>query len=266
MTEEQRKAIGLKRFSIISPILNGQVSNKAEYFRKVASEPIDMPVYGMRRYSEKTFQDWLSGYMRGGIDALINTSRSDKGKSRKINDALAERIITDRRRDPTVPVTVLYEELLSDGAIKHGEVSLPSVYRFIEDMTLRGELKVHESDEKETRRFSHEHAGDLAQIDILYGPRVKEQGKWKQAYLHMVLDDCTRFPLHSQFYLSQAFEAHRHCFKEAVLKFGSPRICYTDNALIYRSQQFEYICASISCTLLHSQPFVPQGRGYVKTA
>ena len=140
MTEEQRKAIGLKRFSIISPILNGQVSNKAEYFREVASEPIDMPVYGMRRYSEKTFQDWLYGYMRGGIDALINTSRSDKGKSRKINDSLAERIITERRQNPVGPVTVLYEKLLSDGTIKHGEVSLPSVYRFIEDMTLRGEL------------------------------------------------------------------------------------------------------------------------------
>jgi len=80
----------------------------------------------------------------------------------------------------------------------------------------------------------------------------------------MVLDDCTRFPMHSQFYLSQAFEAHRHCFKESVLKFGAPRLAYTDNAQIYRSQQFEYICASIGCTLLHSRPFVPKGRGKVE--
>jgi hypothetical protein len=130
-------------------------------------------------------------------------------------------------------------------------------------MALRGELQ-EVTDEKESRRFSHEHAGDLAQIDVLYGPRVRENGKWKPTYLHMVLDDCSRYPLHSQFYLSQSFEAHRHCFKEAVLKFGSPRIAYTDNAQIYRSQQFEYICASIGCTLLHSQPFVPRGRGKVE--
>ena len=38
----------------------------------------------------------------------------------------------------------------------------------------------------------------------------------------------------------------------------------TDNGKIYRSQQFEYICASLGCTLLHSQPFVPQGRGKVE--
>jgi len=263
MSEEQRKAVGLKRFSIISPVLNGQVANNAEYFKAVAAEPIDMPGLGMRRYSEKTIQSWLSSYMRGGIDALINANRKDKGQSRKINDALAEKIIEERRQNPSVPITVLYEKLLSDGVIKPGEISRPTVYRFVEDMALRGELQ-EVTDEKESRRFSHEHAGDLAQIDVLYGPRVRENGKWKPTYLHMVLDDCSRYPLHSEFYLSQSFEAHRHCFKEAVLKFGVPRIAYTDNAQIYRSQQFEYICASIGCTLLHSQPFVPQGRGKVE--
>ena len=264
MNEEQRKAVGLKRFSIISPVLNGQVPNNAEYFKEVAAEPIDMPGLGMRRYSARTMQGWLSGYMRGGIDALINTNRSDKGQSRKIDDSLAERIIEERRQNPSVPITVLYEKLLSDGAFKPGEVSRPTIYRFIEDMSLRGELQEVADDEKETRRFSHEHVGDLAQIDVLYGPRVRENGKWTPTYLHMVLDDCSRYPLHSQFYITQSFEAHRHCFKEAVLKFGVPRIAYTDNAQIYRSQQFEYICASIGCTLLHSQPFVPKGRGKVE--
>jgi len=264
MTEEQRKAVGLKRFSIISPVLNGQTTNNAEYFRKVAEEPIDMPVIGVRRYSEKTLQGWLSDFNRGGIDALINVGRSDKGKSRKINDAMAEKIIAERRQNLALPISVLYEKLLADGSIQHGEISLPTLYRFIEDMTLRGELQEQDTEEKETRRFSYEHAGDLVQIDILYGPRVKEHGKWISSYLHMALDDCTRFPLHSQFYRSQSFEAHRHCFKEAVLKFGCPRIAYSDNAQIYRSQQFEYICASIGCTLLHSQPFVPKGRGKVE--
>jgi hypothetical protein len=264
MKEEQRKAAGLKRFSIISPVLNGQVTNNAEYFRKVAEEPIEIPGRDPRRYSIKTLQGWLSDYMRGGIDALIVINRSDKGKSRKINDALAEKIITAKQENPLMPTTVLYEKLIAEGALDPNDVSRPTVYRFIEDMTLRGEFKEVAADEKETRRFSHEHAGDLVQIDILHGPRVKERGKWVTAYLHMVLDDCTRFPFHSGFYLSQSFEAHRHCFKEAVLKFGVPKIAYTDNAKIYRSQQFEYICASLGCTLLHSQPFDPKGRGYVK--
>lgn len=263
MNEEQRKAVGLKRFSIISPVLNGQVPNNAVYFREIVAEPIDMPGLGPRRYSEKTLQGWLSSYMRSGIDALINANRSDKGKSRKINDALAEKIIAERRQNPAIPITVFYEKLLAAGTIKLGEVSRATVYRFLEDMALRGEIQ-EATEEKETRRFSHEHAGELVQIDVLYGPRVKEHGKWAPTYLHLVLDDCTRFPMHSQFYLSQSFEAHRHCFKEAVLKFGIPRLAYTDNAQIYRSQQFEYICASLGCTLLHSQPFCPKGRGKIE--
>jgi transposase InsO family protein len=264
MKEEQRKAAGLKRFSIISPVLNGQIENRAEYFRAAAEKPIDMPGYGLRRYSEKTLSGWLSDYMRGGIDALIRPTRNDKGKSRKINDALAERIITMRQEYPYIPVTVLYEKLIAEGVFAPKEVSIATMYRFIEDMTLRGEFKEVAADEKQTRRFSHEHAGDLVQIDILYGPHVKERGKRAQSYLHMVLDDCTRYPLHSGFYLSQSFEAHRNCFKQAVMKFGIPKIAYTDNARIYRSQQFEFICASLGCTLLHSQPFEPQGRGKVE--
>jgi len=82
----------------------------------------------------------------------------------------------------------------------------------------------------------------------------------------MFIDDASRYPVYSQFYLSQNFETLRHCFKEAVLRRGIPRLVYTDNGKIYRSQQFEYICASLGATLLHSQPFEPQGRGYVKTS
>lgn len=48
MDEKTRNAIALKKFSIIGPVLNGQVLSNAEYFRKVASSPIDMPYYGMR--------------------------------------------------------------------------------------------------------------------------------------------------------------------------------------------------------------------------
>jgi hypothetical protein len=80
----------------------------------------------------------------------------------------------------------------------------------------------------------------------------------------MIIDDCSRYPMHSQFYLSQNFETLRHCLKEAVQRRGIPRLMYTDNGKIYRSQQFEFICASLGCTLLHSQPFVPQGRGKVE--
>jgi len=142
-------------------------------------------------------------------------------------------------------------------------VSRSTVYRFVEDLALSGALD-EGVEAKESRRFSHDKVGDLCQADLLYGPALKIGGKKVQTYLHAIIDDCSRYPMWSQFYDVQNFESFRHCMKEAVLRRGVPRLLYTDNAKIYRSQQFEFICASLGCTLIHSQPFVPQGRGKVE--
>ena len=263
MNEDQREAIALKKFSVISPVLNGQVKNNLEYFKEAAQTPIEMPYLGVRKYSVKTLQWWLCEYRRYGFSGLVKDQRSDKGKRRKISADLGRKIVDTRKNNPAMPVTVLYEKLISDGIIDPIELSRPTLYRYLEDMNIQGAFK-DDLPEKESRRFSHEHVGDLYQADVLYGPYIKINGKNHATYLHMILDDCSRYPMYSQFYLSQNYETLRHCFKEAVLRRGVPRLMYTDNGKIYRSQQFEFICASLGCTLLHSKPFVPEGRGKVE--
>ena len=263
MDEKQREAVGLKKFSIISPVINGQVKSNIEYFNEVASEPIEMPFLGMRRYAPKTLQTWLADYRRYGLSGLVKEHRNDKGKSRTITSEIGDKIVAVRKENPRIPVTVLYDKLISDGVINPAKISKSTLYRFVEDMSIKGAFR-DEDEEKETRRFSHEHVGDLWQADVLYGPHIRVGGKKLATYLHMIIDDCSRYPVHTEFYLAQNFESLRHCFKEAVMRRGVPRLIYTDNGKIYRSQQFEFICAALGCTLLHSQPFVPQGRGKVE--
>ena len=266
MDEKERQAVALKKFSLISPVLNGQEPNAADYFRRLSAEPVHMPgKTGTRRYSDKTFSSWVQDYLRYGFDGLLKQPRSDKGKHRKISDEVGGHIVYVRKNNPSMPVTVLYEKLVGEGIIDPLKVSRSSVYRYVEDMNLSGAF-TESSEEKDIRRFVHEKVGDLYQVDLMYGAVVKDKGKRVRTYLHMFLDDCSRYPVWSQFYTSQNFETLRHCFKEAVLRRGPPRLVYSDNAKIYRSQQFEFICASLGSTLLHSQPFVPNGRGYVKTA
>lgn len=263
MDEKTKNAIALKKFSIIGPVLNGQVSSNVEYFRKVASSPIEMPHYGMRNYSYKTLESWLCDYNKRGLDGLVRGCRSDKGKRRKISVEVGEEILKRRNDNPRIPITLLYEQMVSDRIIDPLNISRPTVYRYIEDLALSAKFK-NEEEKSESLRFSHEHVGDLWQGDVMYGPYITIGKKKFQTYLHMFIDDASRYPVYSQFYLSQNFETLRHCFKEAVFRRGIPRLVYTDNGKIYRSQQFEYICASLGCTLLHSQPFVPQGRGKVE--
>ena len=263
MDEKTKNAIALKKFSILGPVLNGQVPNNTEYFRQVAASPVDMPYYGMRNYSYKTLESWLCDYNKRGLEGLIRGTRSDKGKSRKITTEIGEEILKRVKANAKVPVTMIYEQMVSDGLINPLNISRSTVYRYIEDLSLAGELKGN-PENPEILRFAHEHVGDLWQGDVMYGYHITVGKRKVQTYLHMFIDDASRYPVYTQFYLSQNFETLRHCFKEAVLRRGIPKLVYTDNGKIYRSQQFEYICASLGCTLLHSQPFVPRGRGKVE--
>ena len=264
MDEKERQAVALKKFSLISPALNGLETSTADYFRRLSAEPVQMPGdIGTRRYSEKTFQTWLYDYRRYGFDGLLKAPRSDKGKHRKINEEVGGQIVYTRKNSPSMPVTVLYEKLVGEGVIDPLKVSISSVYRYIEDMNLSGAF-TESSEEKEIRRFSHDKVGDMYQVDLMYGPVIMDIGKRVRAYLHTFLDDCSRYPVWSQWYTAQNFETLRHCYKEAVLRRGPSRLTYSDNGKVYRSQQFEFICASLGSTLIHSQPYVPIGRGKIE--
>jgi len=78
LDDNTRSAIALKKFSLISPILNGQVDNRRDYYVQITSNPIEMPYYGARRYAPKTVESWYCDYMKGGLDALKPGYRGDR--------------------------------------------------------------------------------------------------------------------------------------------------------------------------------------------
>jgi hypothetical protein len=182
LNDKDRQAVGLKKFSLISPVLNGQEPNASEYFRKLAADPVKMSVYGDRRYSEKTYLSWLQDYRRFGFDSLVIGRRSDRGAFRKISSETGEKIAEIRRGNLAMPVTILYEKLISDGVIDPLKVSRSTVYRFVEDLALSGAL-AENTEDKESRRFSHDKVGQLYQaeypnsrfIPITSGPNWRRQ-------------------------------------------------------------------------------------------
>ncbi|MDI6601558.1 MAG: hypothetical protein QME46_07230 [Thermoanaerobacteraceae bacterium] len=50
LNKEARQAIALKKFSLIRPVLNGQVKNQREHFDELRDKPIEMPYLGARKY------------------------------------------------------------------------------------------------------------------------------------------------------------------------------------------------------------------------
>ena len=262
LSDEVRNAIALKRFSLISPILNGQVNNRWEYYVQISSTPIEMPYYGISKYAPKTIESWYCDYMRGGLDALKPGYRADKGSSRKIDAELAEKILEVKKAYPKAPNTVIYDKLIEDGIVKEGQISLTTLYRFLNSSNCKN---IQETEEKkEIKRFAHQYINELWYGDVMYGPYIQEGRKKKPTYLMAYIDDASRLVAHAEFYYTQNLESLRHSFKEAVLKRGIPTLLYTDNGKIYRSQQFEFMCANIGCSLIHSKPFVASSRGKIE--
>ena len=187
--------------------------------------------------------------MRLGLEGLKPKPRSDSGQTRVLTGEMAEKILAKVKAYPKTPATVIYEMLLKEQVFLKSKVSLATVRRFI-----RANASILAADaepEKQMLRFAQENINDLWQTDVLHGPYVKDENKKKATYLLAYLDDKSRLITHGQFYLSQDFAALRHSFKEAVLRRGIPTLLYTDNAKIYRSQSFAYLCANIGVTLLH---------------
>lgn len=262
LNDTLKNAIALKRFSLISPVINKQVENNMSYFIDVTNNPIDMPYYGLRKYSPKTLECWYFSYMKGGLDELKPSTRGDKGNFRKITPELKEKILSVRSKYPKAASTILYETLISEGIIEPNKISKSTIYRFLKNSS--NDNVVQTEEHIEMRRFSFKNPGELTQTDVMYGPYIKNGKKREQTYLFGYLDDASRLITHAQFYFSQSFESLRDSFREAVLKRGIPRLVYTDNGKIYRSQQFEWLCASLGTTLIHSKPYVPNGRGKIE--
>jgi len=254
MDEKTRAAIALKRFSLISPIINGQVASIDEYSKEATKTPVEMPHYGLKSYAPNTIYAWYSDYIRGGIDALKPSPRSDRGISRVLSSEMSGSILSKLKEHPKAPATVIYDMLLEEKAFLKKDASIATVRRFI-----RENRNVLADGDKKTQmlRFSNEQVNQLWMTDVMYGPYVASASaqsgtkKKRTTYLLAYIDDASRLITHAQFYLSQDIASLRHSFKEAVLRRGLPKIVYTDNGKIYRSQSFEYLCANIGVTLLH---------------
>lgn len=247
LDEKTRTAIALKKFSLISPIINGQVVSITEYSEETTKSPIEMPHYGFKSYSPKTISNWYSEYIKGGIDALKPAPRSDRGLSRVLTPEMSESILKKLREYPKAPATIIYDMLIEERAFLKKDASIATVRRFIKENRA---VVTDIGPKTQMLRFSMEHVNQLWMTDIMYGPYVGTRKK-KATYLLAYIDDASRLITHGEFYLSQDIASLRNSFKEAVLRRGVPKVIYTDNGKIFRSQSFEYLCANLGVTLLH---------------
>ena len=120
------------RFAMIAPVIQGLFpdASATAYYKRVTEHPLTLPDGTVVAYSYKTLEKWKSLYQRGGLDALMPTSRSDKGISRALNDEAINEIYRIKEEYPRMNATQIYGRLVSESFLS-STVSVDSVQRFI---------------------------------------------------------------------------------------------------------------------------------------
>ena len=125
-------------------------------------------------------------------------------------------------------------------------------------------MKIYQDKGYASQRFARKHRNDLWQGDIKNGPVLKLKGAPTQTYLSLLIDDCTRFPVHGEFYANMKEEIVEDTLHKAILKAGAPRRLFFDNGSQYRTRWMKRACMLLGIRLIYSRPTHPQGKGKVE--
>jgi transposase InsO family protein len=266
MTEDQKKQIGVFRFSVIHEFVGSTALEFGEQQRLLEQKCARKWVipYSLRtRISRGTILAWVKRYKDSGgkLESLYPKNRSDKAKSRAIDKQTAQNLIALRNTMPGATVPVLIEVMSKRRLISPGtQLKTTTVYRFLHAQQLMNPAPACE----DRRKFEAELPNDLWQSDVMHGPLVTAQPRQKKTYLIAFIDDHSRLVPCAKFYLSENLEAFLDAFEKALLKRGLPRKLYVDNGSAYRAKHLEHVCASLAIALVHAKPYQPQGKGKIE--
>lgn len=262
MDESLKQKIALFRYSLIAPLVTETFAQPTarEYLEDVCSKKYDTPRGTKEEFAPETLKEWLRNYRKYGIDGLYPKGRSDKGKSRKLPDEAKEFIVSSKANFPRRSAKAIYQELIAKGYIGYTDISLSTVQRFISKADI-SKIKLEPVDR---RCFEFEFANECWQSDISVGPYLTIDGRKHKTYIIAIIDDATRLIIHSQAFFSDNLLALLSVFKNGVAKRGIPKKLFVDNGKVYKSDQMQFVCASLGTILCYARPFSPESKGKIE--
>ena len=266
MDKQHQEDVALFRFGVISDLVCSRLESgeMTRLINRKSEQRWQIPHSGKTRISVSTIRRWVRLYEQSNrrLSSLYPAARSDRGRSRKVDEETILSLVRLRKEMPELPVNRLLVEMEKRNLCPPGQaISLSTAYRILKQEGLSGPAAYAKTDR---RRFEAEYPNDIWQSDVMHGPHVKVKGKKRKAYLIGFLDDHSRLLPHAAFYLSERLTSWLDAFRQAMLFRGIPRKLYVDNGAAFRSRHLERICASLGIALIHTPPYTPQGRGKIE--
>lgn len=264
MEDERQMDLALWRYGIISPLLHRDANDAhlCEMLSVVSESSYIHPSDG--RYvtiSAEAIRKWLYRFNRGGLNALCDKRRADKG-DHDVPTPIADEMFALRQAHPRWAVALILRELV---ALKLWDETRPSrstLYRFAREKNLMRDP--HPGAVEVIRPFEFEKFGQMWTADFMHGPKLYKGKKKRKSYLHVIIDDSSRYVVSGRFYPSETTQSLISELMTAVRRYGIPQRLYTDNGSAYNSRHLKIVCANLSMQNPHTPPRRPRGRAKVE--
>jgi len=260
-----RQEVALFRYGMISELTQLQPQHRGLYklLQDKADREYTIPGTLRRRVAAETIRGWLRDYRSGGFDALMPKVRSDHGSTRTIPESVVDLLCQLKDDEPGLSIPLLLKKVRAEHrAAVSDELPLPlaTVHRLL---SRRGLMKKRpeEPTSNDRRHFQYDDAGELWMSDVMYGPKLRVEGRMRQSYLIGFIDDATRVIPYAAFTLSEGTAAYLPVLEQAIRRRGLPKRLYVDNGSAFRSRHLALVCAKLGIALIHAKPYSPQGKG-----
>jgi putative transposase len=269
MEPDRRMAWALCRYQVISAYLaldppRGQRRATLELLaRRTWNDPDGEPF----KVAAETIRVWLRRYRRGGLDALQDARRPDRG-THALTDEQLDIVRRLKREVPERSLDRIIAIAEQTGLVEPGVLRRSTVHRALQAEGLSARPARDTPPRRDLDRWEAAFPNDLWQSDMLAGPWLPDPdkpGKMRRAWLFAWLDDHSRLLLHGRFDWNQGQPALELAFRRALQKWGIPRRCYFDNGKIYRSRHTARICAHLGVhRLVFTRVRRPEGHGKIE--
>jgi len=265
MDEKRKKEIAIFRYSVISDLVYWRpvgLQRLSDAIQTKANQEWNIPYSDRCTISASTIKRWLSAYLASkDIKILYPKERADRGGTRAIDDETAATLIETRKAYRDIPITELILMMDLRGMLPSDKIpSLSTYYRFFK----KHKDLIDKPHKVDRRRFEAEYPNDLWQSDVMHGPKLKIDGKFKKTYLIAFIDDHSRLIPHAAFYPGENSDCFLSALKGALMRRGVPRKLYVDNGAAFRSNHLSYIAAALQINLVHTRPRSPESKGKIE--
>lgn len=264
LTKEDRREIARARFRIILPLLRIRGEERCSLIKEICRVPHDIPFSKKEKISAATLYRWIETFEKGGeVDALMPAERSDKGKSRVIEENLLSELKNLKKELPQRSARKLIRIVELTGGVKEGLIKKPTLLRILRE---HGYTRWMLSSKLKKARRKWQRAapnslwmGDFMTADI-WLPDPEDGGKIKQLHFCCYLDDRSRFCPHGEFFFDEKLPCLETTFKKALSKRGIPDEVYYDGGKTFQSDQMKAICYELGINPIDSHSAESRGK------